>query len=906
MGFTAQECPTCDTGGIAEYRCSDCADLQLYCAECTVRHHSRNPLHRLAMWVKTHFCRADLKKLGVRIQLGHPTGERCPNPKRAFNDDFVILDITGVHHVGLDYCDCPQKVHLPHQLMRARLFPATVTNPKTAATYHLMEHFHLLRTQSKISAYEFYQGIARQTDNVSPEDPADRYPAFLRMSRAWSHLKMLKRGGRGHDPSGASGTSPGECAVECPACPQPEKNLPADWKNAPKAKSWLYRLFVGLDANFRLKRKKVSNSTVDPGLNKGYAYFVEETAYKAFLHEFDTKLPPEKNTCHNHDAVKLANIKKVRETDASGVATVECTRHDMKRPCSVGDLQYGERYVNMDYLYFSSLEHHSMPEIVTSYDIACQWSRNLSTRHDIYNAPFDCSHHRINFLIPKFHLPAHQSSCQYDYSFNNTPGVGRTDGEAVERGWAAVNPFATSTKEMGPGHRRDVLDDVFGAYNWGKVRQLAPTLLKKVKTAVDKHVTHQQAFDDFTQVLPAESVQLWTTMVEKWEDDPEHNPNPFAATEPTVTMAAVRRALAEEEAALLHKLTNLPIYRHLTDGHFTRRRLRADVKKLGDHSTDNQRATVLERANALRRKLEAWFKIQQVYIPGAENLRTIQLKKADIQNPAAFNLPLLLPSAISSTLELATSLRDIEWRLRHAQAHDALSDLRKHLRMRSHLYQFKDRFVRGQHANTRARSVIDNVQHKVDEDADRYRRARAALLSLSCTLGKTGWEETLKVLGERDVRGMTAGTEEEEQEQQSEGNRTLSWIWRSTPIVGPEDAHNPDLQEGLRIEWCKSRARANRWDEEVDLLREEMRRVVRYHSWKARQWLDNADARPTLAANAREGLSAYAHRQAEIRTTMRSVCAHGWRYVDALISIGEAELSGEDPPSSITESDISA
>jgi hypothetical protein len=30
---------------------------------------------------------------------------------------------------------------------------------------------------------------------------------------------------------------------------------------------------------------------------------------------------------------------------ASGVGTVDCARHDMKRPTAVGDLQKGEKYV---------------------------------------------------------------------------------------------------------------------------------------------------------------------------------------------------------------------------------------------------------------------------------------------------------------------------------------------------------------------------------------------------------------------------------------------------------------------------------------------------------------------------------------------------------------------------------
>ncbi|TFY56545.1 hypothetical protein EVJ58_g7570, partial [Rhodofomes roseus] len=769
--FTGAQCASCEEG-LAEYRCADCADLRMFCGSCTVESHSRNPWHRLTVWVKDRFRRTTLKRLGLRIQLGHPPGEHCPNPKAAFNDDFVVLDISGIHHVGVDFCNCHQKQQLPIQLMRARLFPATVTNPKTAATYRLLEHYHLLRTQSKISAHEFYQTLARRTENVAPQESHDRYHAFLRMTREWSHLKMLKRAGRGHDSTGVGGTSPGECVVECPACPHPHKNLPSDWKTAPKDKSWLYRLFVGLDANFRLKRKKVSNEHVDPGLNKGYAYFVEDIKYKEFLQQFDN-MPKEPNTCNKHDAIKLANIKKVGETDASGVGTVECTRHDMKRPCSVADLQVGERYVNMDYIYFSSLSHHATTEIVTSYDISCQWSRNLWSRRSTYGLPFDPGNHRFRFLIPKFHLPAHQSSCQTDYSFNFTAGVGRTDGEAVERGWAAVNPFASSTKEMGPGHRHDVLDDVFGDYNWRKVRQLGPTLLAKIGDAVPMAKELQLAFDEFTEVLPLASIAAWTQMVEEWEDDPANKPNPFVAVEPKVTMAAVRRELAEEEAALLEAGTLVTCHDNMSptvmitaglELEDLQERLRSETAKLGSYATDKQRADLLERANTLRRKVDAWTKIQQLYIPGIEVLRANTLEASGSKDVAVYDVPLLLPSAIQSSLRVEPTLREFEWRLRYAQAHESLDSLRQHLRLSSHLYHFKDRFTRGQRENTRARSVIDNVQHKVDDDAARYRRVRHALSQLGRLLGKSGWEQTLKVLTDGDVRLMTleaAGNEKE-------------------------------------------------------------------------------------------------------------------------------------------------
>jgi hypothetical protein len=46
---------------------------------------------------------------------------------------------------------------------------------------------------------------------------------------------------------------------------------------------WLYALFVAIDANFRLKRRIVSKDVVDPGLSRGWAYFVDDTRYQEHL-----------------------------------------------------------------------------------------------------------------------------------------------------------------------------------------------------------------------------------------------------------------------------------------------------------------------------------------------------------------------------------------------------------------------------------------------------------------------------------------------------------------------------------------------------------------------------------------------------------------------------------------------
>src|ERR1700710_2685818 len=128
----------------------------------------------------------------------------------------------------------------------------------------------------------------------------------------------------------------------------------------------------------------------------------------------------------------------------------------------------------MDYLFFSTLRCLSLDVLNVSYDIACQWHKKLWARMDSLPSAMHLNHPNmaITFFVPKFHLPAHIMECQTRFSWNFIPGVGRTDGEAPERGWANINPVASSTKEMGPGARRDTLDDHFADWNWKKVIQL--------------------------------------------------------------------------------------------------------------------------------------------------------------------------------------------------------------------------------------------------------------------------------------------------------------------------------------------------------------------------------------------------------------------------------------------------
>lgn len=91
---------------------------------------------------------------------------------------------------------------------------------------------------------------------------------------------------------------------------------------------------------------------------------------------------------------------------------------------------------------------------------------------------------------------------------------------------------------------------------------------------------------------------------------------------------------------------------------------------------------------------------------------------------------------------------------------------------------------------------------------------------------------------------------------------------------------------GLRVEWCKARARAMRWSEEVLLLQEEMRRVLAYHAWHARWWNDQAYRWSDLSAEQMEGVAAYAHRQAKVFRDMRGVCENAWKDTARYCNLG--------------------
>jgi hypothetical protein len=169
------------------------------------------------------------------------------------------------------------------------------------------------------------------------------------------------------------------------------------------------------------------------------------------------------------------------------------------------------------------------------------------------------------FLVPNFHLPAHIEECNINFSFNLTPFVGRTDGEAPERGWADTNRLANSTSISGPGARRDTLDTHFQYSNWKKITKLGrrsashfvrtmlmimtgTVLLDKIQKSVPMMLETLAAWVDVEASFEQSVTEAWTAMAVAWEADSK-NPNPFASTAQHEGIEEVRLRLAGIAAA---------------------------------------------------------------------------------------------------------------------------------------------------------------------------------------------------------------------------------------------------------------------------------------------------------------------------------------------------------------------
>ncbi|KAJ7880547.1 hypothetical protein B0H14DRAFT_3767250 [Mycena olivaceomarginata] len=476
----------------------------------------------------------------------------------------------------------------------------------------------------------------------------------------------------------------------------------------------------------------------------------------------------------------------------------------------------------------------------------------------------------LMFLVPKFHLPAHIEQCNIDFSFNLTPGVGRTDGEA-------------------PEHAH------FQYSNWKKIVKLGAVLLDKVQKTMPLMLDTREAWVDMETSFPSAAIQTWTAMAVTWEANGAQ-PNPFASEVKCEDLWAVQLKLAKVAAADvdhkrvrgdMHETEMLSMALKLEGSQCA---LATHMVQIGLHETADQGRRRIERETKLRRKIDAWMAVQQLFMPDVAILRArneAERKRVGAMQPVpgvkAQDIKLWLPSAVGTCVHCDDSLRDYEFQLRHGQAVLALDTMQSEGLLCTHEYQYRNR-MHGVKAKLRSRTRTDEIQSQINSAAAEYCVACAALVNLGTLLKRKGWEQYIKPLKEQDVRGRPSAVfgddercgknkgwkKKKKARLDREGvegadtptePKTMSWIWLSEGTTGT--AEDVVESKSLRIEWARTRAKAMRYAEEVDLLEEEMRCVLQFMDWRADWWMSLVGLRTGMQDKAlREGHEAYAVQQA--------------------------------------------
>ncbi|KAI6041972.1 hypothetical protein EDC04DRAFT_2601277 [Pisolithus marmoratus] len=195
------------------------------------------PFQNVQRWNGTHYECTSSMELGFLWHIGHG-GDPCPQ-----NSSDPDPDESG-YMTGEEP---------PNH--RQRLFPASISKPKTAFTFAVLDHFLIDALECKTSAMSFYQKLKRFTNNAFPE--RDRYRELMKNGLAlgmiWSRILGME---------------------DLPSSAQLDVNLPADWKVC-YDRDIIMRQYV-IDGNFTAQHMKMNKPELDVALSDGKGYMVAE------------------------------------------------------------------------------------------------------------------------------------------------------------------------------------------------------------------------------------------------------------------------------------------------------------------------------------------------------------------------------------------------------------------------------------------------------------------------------------------------------------------------------------------------------------------------------------------------------------------------------------------------------
>ena len=216
-----------------------------------------------------------------------------------------------------------------------------------------------------------------------------------------------------------------------------------------------------------------------------------------------------------------------------------------------------------------------------------------------------------------------------------------------------------------------------------------------------------------------------------------------------------------------------------------------------DKSTLLSTIAMEQNVNAIRR-IRAWKQRQIIHMPALVDSETWEPMPEKDEDGAAlncWNIQLQFPSSFNSNSRsdyCSAKLVEKETRLRTAAAYDSLSQIRLLLQRKWWLIDTKKKDVlgTGQKRNTKSNAAIRSLEDRCKMHVERYRRNRAALISLD---SKGPWLQSLKRLKDSDVRMLA------DDEGMGEGRRKPSWIWSTRGAASPSER---EIYYGTLAESC--------------------------------------------------------------------------------------------------------
>ncbi|KAF8437114.1 hypothetical protein L210DRAFT_3505436 [Boletus edulis BED1] len=762
-----------------------------------------------------------------------PSNLRAPNHE----DYLTIVDTTGIHYLTINYCRCPDSPPAYMQLFRNKLFPATLDQPWTAFTFHVLDDFIRDNLECGTSGSNYFSKLRCITSNIFPHLVPNRYRELLRVSRIWRLLKLLKWKGFGHR---NRKPKQGELALFCPSCPQPGINCnPTD----EEVSSWKYTRTLVMDGNFKAEHMHDKRPEDQIWLMDGLAYMVGRSEYQSYLKA--THHPLERSTCNNHRAVNQAN-KSRGKLESTGVGGTACARHGCFVPHTLVDFQKGEWYT--------------------------------------------VSRTNLNFLqtsdqagIGIWHVHGHQTECFARHGPLFIQGAGWVDGEIIKTLWSMLNIVSPSARGMSSPHRQELLDFQMNDSNFMKMIRMSQSLVRKYRKAVRASASASAAFNDLDGTVNDEQRQKWVTQELHAQKNRISNPSAMdifdmqlqkAPTMQVVELDLLRSVAGGDsfDKSRGRNTTWLSRGLKLEEGQIAFARER---RKMGGGQCNEQLA-LARRADQLCGDISAFLTEARAYFGNGDtdiclsddggegeaveesaDEEEVAEEGIDRERPDQVILP--LPSNLG--LQRCQGLKmnhlvELELKLRIGQANDALHEIGLPWRIKTGYFKHKFGMPTIMIALQNLGADNETLQkYKVLEDADLKMKATASG-------------------GNKDAR--------------SSRNDHLSWFW-SLDVLRDTD-RNDWMSEFYRVHWLRSKAVKDRWQEEVELLRAEFEWATNFFQRTAEDW----EHRSVRCQNKRlEGQACYAARQSAIYGRLRDQCKVAWEKLNADQTRACSPLEGE-------------